>query len=347
MKILITGKPNWFEKDCHSAISYYRMLGPLADIARRYKNVEVYESATGYAAEIQKVDLVFLHTPNNDVSLSAIFYAKKYRRKVWVDLDDMIFADDIPEANAAWTYFNDPKAIKILDASIKQADVISVSTQTIKKRLIERYGIEENRIWVIHNAIPDDIWQSRSKFQHIGLNDVKRVVWRGSFTHEGDLLLYRNGIKPHAKLGYVFIGLKPWLLLKKYGGHLQKGDFIHNQWVKPVEKYLELFQSLHPHFVFVPLEENDFNRGKSNIAWLEGTFAGGACIAQSSMPEFAKVPTIQFSSIKSLDGLLKNAASNKLNDVRFERYTESKALIERKYLLSQTNELRMKLINSL
>lgn len=347
MKILITGKPAWFEKDSHSAISFYRMLGPLADLARKHKHIEVQESSTGYATEIQKFDVLFMHTPNNDVALSAAYYAKKYRRKIWVDLDDMIFSDDIPEANAAWTYFNDEKSIKILDTILKDADAISVSTPVIKKRVVERLSLNPDKVHVIHNALPDDIWASRSKFQHANLNKPKRIVWRGSFTHEGDLLTFRNGIKPYKNLNYIFIGLRPWMLFTQYGGQLEKKDFVHCQWVKPVEKYFELFQNTNPHFVFVTLENNDFNRGKSNIAWLEGTLAGAACIAQDSMPEFSQVPTIQFNSVKSLDGVLKKVSTNDLNDLRFEKYTESRAVIESKYLLSHTNKLRLTLLESL
>jgi hypothetical protein len=39
--------------------------------------------------------------------------------------------------------------------------------------------------------------------------------------------------------------------------------------------------------MFVPLVDNEFNRAKSNIAWLEGTWAGAKTIA-SDLPEFNK-----------------------------------------------------------
>jgi len=106
-----------------------------------------------------------------------------------------------------------------------------------------------------------------------------------------------------------------------------------------------MLQDANPHYMLVALEECDFNRGKSNIAWLEATFAGAACIAQSSMPEFARVPTVQYRSIKSLDGVLKNIASG--TDLRTEKYMESRAIIEKEYLLSVTNDKRWALIKTL
>lgn len=343
MRILVTGKPAWFEKDSHTAISYYRMIKPLNELSRKYKDLDVYESATGTMPEVSKMDIVFLHTPNNDRALEAIFEAKENGSKVWIDFDDMIFSEDIPKANIAWTYFNRMTNKNLLKASIQAADAISVSTQVIKDRICELYKKDPEKVWVIQNAIPDEQWKTRVMFKHPQPGEVKKMMWRGSVTHEGDLMKYRNGIKPHKNLGYLFVGHLPWLLDEQYGGYLK--EYNYQPWAKPVTKYFRLLKEAAPHYVFVPLENCDFNKGKSNIAWLEATLAGAACIAPDTMPEFMKVPTIRFSSPKSLDGVFKNISRGE--DLRTAKYLESRAVIEKEYLLSKVNEKRLQLINSI
>ena len=343
MKILITGKPHWYEKDSHGAISYYRIAKPLFELSLKYKNIEIVESAAGTWPEIAKADIVFVHTPMHAPSVESIFTAKQEGKKVWLDFDDMVFADDIPKANIAWTFFNGESSQKNLKAAIAVADAISVSTPQIKERIVSLYNFPEDNIFVIPNAIPDGLWANRAKFNPPKEKELRKVMWRGSVTHEGDLQRFKDGIKPHKGLGYLFVGHLPWVLHTSYGGHLE--ELSYQPWEKPLPRYWQLLKEVNPHYLFVTLERCDFNRGKSNIAWLEATYAGAACIAQSDMPEFAKVPTVQYKSPKDLDRILAAIGSGK--DLLTEKYLESRAVIESQYLLSITNKLRMNLIESL
>jgi hypothetical protein len=341
MRILITGKPAWFEKDSHSAISFYRILTPLRELERQ-ENVKIEESASAYEADIQKSDVVFLHTPNNDLSLQAVYNAKRWKRKIWVDFDDMVFDNDIPKSNLAWGFFNKPKQKKILKACISEAHIISVSTEKIKQRIVELYQYPKDQIVVVSNAIPNQIWKERAHFKP-STGKQRNIGWRGSVTHEGDLYKYRNGIKSHPNLSYLFIGHLPWVLHSDYDGHLNEMNYQH--WFKIIGNYFDFLKTCAADYFIVPLENNSFNRGKSNIAWLEATFSGAACIAPDTMPEFAKEPVIKFNTPKSLDGVLKNIAKG--TDLRTAKYLESRAVIEKNYLLSIVNKKRLEIINTL
>jgi len=215
-RILITGKPAWFEKDSHGAISFYRIIPPLREMERTH-GIRVEESASAYMPDIYRSDIVFLHTPVHQQAIEAVQAARLYGKKVWLDFDDMIFANDIPRSNLAWTFFNSEKSQKILRACIPAADAISVSTQFIKDRIIKLFGYPDSKIWVIPNAFPDALWAKRAPFKP-DLNKQKNVMWRGSVTHEGDLYKFRNGIKPHKGIGYLFVGHLPWILHKNHDG---------------------------------------------------------------------------------------------------------------------------------
>jgi len=143
------------------------------------------------------------------------------------------------------------------------------------------------------------------------------------------------------------MGSMPWLLTTGYDGHLKGGrDFDMYPWQKQgIPAYFERLLSIAPHYIVVPLENCDFNKGKSNIAWLEGTLAGAACISRSEMPEFDKVPSVRFDTPKSLHRIFEQIG--KREDLRTENYMRSRALIESEYLLSHTNKKRLDIIDSL
>ncbi len=42
----------------------------------------------------------------------------------------------------------------------------------------------------------------------------------------------------------------------------------------PIEDYMTFISDMNPDIMIVPLADNPFSRGRSNIAWLEGSYAG-------------------------------------------------------------------------
>lgn len=345
MRILITGKPNWFQKDSHTAISFYRIAYPLKELARRTPGLEIVESVSGTMPDLAGVDCVFLHTPTTHDAIECIVNAAVSGKAIWLDFDDLVFSDYIPRANVAWTFFNAQANKKAIAIAVQSANVISVSTQVIKEKLIEHFNVHESKIHVIPNALPDEVWARRSEFIPV-VRKARRILWRGSVTHNGDLLLYRSAWKPLKNIQYGFFGSLPYMLEEKYGGYLKPSDYGFQQWNNQgIFSYFETLKDMQPHYIVVPLEVCDFNRAKSNIAWLEGTLAGAACISQEDMPEFSKVPTIEFKNARGLENIFK--AISKGEDYRTEAYIESRAVIETNYLLSITNKQRYDIINSL
>lgn len=346
MNILITGKPAWFEKDSHNAISYYRAM-PLKELQRTERTIRVFESNTGFMPELCGIDIVFVHTPTSQDAIYALTNAKSLGRKIWLDFDDLVFGDGIPKANLAWTFFSRKQNVEAMNIAIRLANVITVSTQVLKDKIIELWPFyPEHAIHVIHNALMDEQWNMRAKFRPFREPSTKepaRILWRGSVTHEGDLYKFRSGLKVAGNLSYLFYGHKPWVIDSEYDGPLSQYDY--RTWEKNVPAYFEAMKGLEADYIIVPLEKNDFNRAKSNIAWLEGTLAGAACIATDTMPEFDRAPCSRFSTPKDLDRVL--SAISKGEDLRTENYMNSRALIEREYLWSHTNRKRLEIINAL
>jgi hypothetical protein len=85
-------------------------------------------------------------------------------------------------------------------------------------------------------------------------------------------------------VSYVWIGNDVWYIhepLKK-----QHGKSVTFQEMDIIE-YTHLLQNCQSSIMIVPLVKNDFNKAKSNIGFIEGTFAGAMTIAPD-LPEFKK-----------------------------------------------------------
>ncbi len=107
-------------------------------------------------------------------------------------------------------------------------------------------------------------------------------------------------------------------------------------------KYFEILMDLKPEIMIVPLEDNKFNRGKSNIAWIEGTVAG-ASIITNDLPEFQMGLCLRCEP----SSLFSNKAFNFfIDDARLilEAYITS---VERLPLLSKVNKLRKDVLEHL
>ena len=81
----------------------------------------------------------------------------------------------------------------------------------------------------------------------------------------------------------------------------QSGNMEPQIWEREVPRYFQNLRRLKPTYCFVPLYDDVFNRCKSGIAWLEGTYAGAVCLA-SALPEFQHAH--QFTTSIDLSNLL-------------------------------------------
>lgn len=336
------GKPDWFEKSSHTAQGFYRSIVPLGELYRQ-ENVRIIENIEITTPDLAKADILFLHVPSTQSAVISADRAKKYGVKVWIDFDDLLWPPGaIPMSNLAGITFRQKPAQDAFTMCLSLADVVTVSTEHLRQKMLEHYKfLKPSHVITIHNAIPDRKWPQRAEYRPT--NKKARVLWRGSITHEGDIYRYKDGFKEFKNLAYHFFGHNPVWINKQYDGHLT--DYSWTGWQPGLMEYFEQLKRFDADYVVVPLEKNDFNMAKSNIAWLEGTWAGMACIGMDAMPEFAQVPKVNFETPRDLEKVFKAIAGGE--DLRTEKYMESRALIESKYLLSHTNKIRMEIIQGI
>lgn len=249
-------------------VSWYRTMGPLNHLRRRHKNLNLMQMQQWNWASIGACDAIMMQRPYTDDHVTVMEIAKECRKRIWVDYDDLLL--DIPTDNPTYYQYMNAKTQANIVELIKGADILTVSTAHLG-RLLSKLN---DNVRVIPNAL-DTFILNRDKLPQ----RHDRIVWRGSRTHERDVFTHAQSIielstdRKYKNWEWHFIGDTLWFLTD---------NMPHTQTLltKPVEtfEYHRHIMKLAPKAMMVPLHNSDFNRCKSNIAWLEATFCGAAAI---------------------------------------------------------------------
>jgi len=157
--------------------------------------------------------------------------------------------------------------------NIRQANAVTVTTS----HLYNVYRRYNKHVYIIPNQIRTDEWQNLGYEEHPG---EVWIGWSGGPTHAGDfheaaqglqqvlrrfanvrlIIMGLPSLKEHYFDGYDRVVALPWMHIDDYRRYLASWDII-----------------------LAPIEDNDFNRGKSDIRVLEGLLAtqGRAAVVAS------------------------------------------------------------------
>lgn len=295
MKILCV-KPKF-----ETAVSFYRGTPVMHELCRANGwELDVLPAKDITPDQIYKYDIFFDIRPTSDESIYCIYLAKSAGIKVWIDIDDLLWK--IPGSNIVSRSFSENSKTNLTRA-ILNADIVTVSTDTLAEQINLEFGV---MCVVIPNAWNDRVDDLHGKWNAPEEGQSSHILWRGSTTHTGDLLDNREYFQESEDYYFTFMGEFPTFFFKKYGGGLEKINW--QSWRDNIFEYFQVCQQLKPQYFFFPLEDNLFNRCKSNIAWIEATMAGAVCIASKKMPEFKKVPCIYYESYDNLNDIINNKA---------------------------------------
>jgi hypothetical protein len=186
---------------------------------------------------------------------------------LFYDLDDNLF--DIPEYNYAHDVIVKPGHHERFKKALKDAmdivDVFTVSTTYLKGALHNLHPHHKCEFKVVPNLIPKFLYEKEApKIE----NDKPKIVWAGSRTHFKDETNMLGDLEPIAELilntkdefDWAFIGGCPEQF-RKLGAKFNKWFNIYN--------YPKGLRATNADFGVAPLQDNEFNRCKSNIKLLE------------------------------------------------------------------------------
>lgn len=208
--------------------------------------------------------------------------AKQHNFKIIYEIDDIIIKHDIPDYNRCKVAFESDEIMNSCIEMMKMSDEITVTCQYMKDYYMSVTG--NKNISVIPNY-PAKMWMDGhydpSKIQKDYAKNKKkpRIAYVGSGTHI-DVMNKTNQkddfahvvddiISSRKDIQWVFIGCFP-LACKPF---IDRGEMEFIQWF-PLLQLWKAYTTSNINAVIAPLQNNTFNKAKSNIKYLEAATCG-------------------------------------------------------------------------
>jgi len=226
--------------------------------------------------------------------------ADKNDFKLIYEIDDIMFKEDIPDYNKFKFAFENPAVRKASQEIMKMCDEISVTCDFMREYYKSKTG--NNNVTTIPNYPPrfwldnyfDEEALSKNYTKCMKKRKKPRVLYAGSGAHfdvgnkvnqNDDFFHVVSTIqKTVNKIDWVFIGGFP-LQLRPL---VQSGKIEFHPWV-PLYDYPRLVKRLKVNCMVAPLQDNTFNRAKSDIKYVEAC-AFGIPIACQDIGTYDQAP---------------------------------------------------------
>jgi len=202
---------------------------------------------------------------------------KDLKKPVVLETDD--FVHYVPPYNPGARFYTPGSQASDVwsTAQFKIADAVIVTTPGLKKL----YRQLHSKIYVCPNMIDPEYWINGYPEPKPHPGKV-RIGWSGANAHWGDLRILREVmhtiLDKYSQASFHFLGQLPdwWYDLRK------KKRVVYHRF-KTLSYYPEYFYSLGYDIGVAPLIDNIFNRGKSQIRWMEYSVHKTATVASPVM----------------------------------------------------------------
>lgn len=256
-----------------SAVTNYRLIKPLGklggkfrqSILRKNENLTIQELGERF----KKISDVWVIKYLEHRHTAEVLFSMRNAvgAKIVVDVDDSLWANPNCPKEEVSRYI--ARAMIVFEM-IKSADAVTVSTEALKVRLEEHC----KKIAVLPNLIDPQDWKfKRKKHKKI------RIGWVYSPTHARDVAIVKKALEE------IYEKYQDKIEIVIFGTTIDLIDcpFIKEESVKYTE-YPKKLTELSFDISIAPLENNDWNKCKSNIKWLESTMAGSAFVGSNVYP---------------------------------------------------------------
>lgn len=277
--------------------AWWRVVSPLGVMKQDWPGLLEFEiSHEPDHVKLSGVDLLLLQRPMRDGDLALLRHAKRLCIPVVVDYDDD-YTGVPPHNPRAHHYMNDAIQRKIR-SFLTEADVVVVSTPDLKRKLMQH----NKRTVVIPNGLDDRLFTHKPA---VGKLRPRTVVWRGGDSHIDDLAGFKEAMVKAAHETptaiWHFVGHPAGEFIKR----MPPGTVVDHPFLD-VLAYFGKLAELEPHILVVPLADTHFNRCKSNISILEGTWAGAVVVAPK-WPGWSVPGVLSYESPAHMSELLRGA----------------------------------------
>jgi hypothetical protein len=271
----------------YSGCGFWRMLWP-EHLLNAYGHMTVHGSTVMVLDPRWYVNVKAVRVQRQATSSQLQFVkflrevSKQVGFRIIYEIDDLVFCEDIPDYNKFKTAFVDPEIRKNAQEIMSLCDEITVTNDFMKQYYAEKTG--HKHITVIPNFPPKfwlgnfynekaissnyDAYQKKPRVLYAGSGahfDVEnRVNQNDDFAH-----VVRAIYNTHQEFQWVFLGAYP-LGIRPL---IDSGAVEFHPWVNLYD-YGEKLKNLRVNVVVAPLQDNTFNKSKSDLKWIEANCLG-------------------------------------------------------------------------
>lgn len=193
---------------------------------------------------------------------------------ILTEIDDNVLS--VPPYNEAFQTYDPRSEIRRRAvAQMKASDGLIVSTPYLK----EVFSEFNPNIWVVPNAIDFKTWDKLKRKAKPGV----RIGWAGGSGHEGDFEVVagalRRVLQKHKDARLVLLNGPAKRGIPEFLKDIPRVE--HKAVWVPILKYPKLVMSEDFDIGIAPLVDSAFNRGKSNLKWLENSAMGIPTVASN------------------------------------------------------------------
>jgi glycosyltransferase involved in cell wall biosynthesis len=279
---------------------------------RWYKDVKCVKIQR-QASSAQKQFVQFLKSIQKEAGFKLVY-----------EVDDVVFREEIPNYNKFKFAFDTDEIRQNCIDIINMCDEVTVTCDFMRKLYQEKTGKKE--ITVIPNFVPKfwmgNHYNARNICDQYDKNKKRpRVLYTGSgahydvdnknggvddFSHVIDMV-----IRTIDKYQWVFVGSFPPPLLSL----VQQGKIEFHQW-QTLTNYPKFISNLNAQVMIAPLLDNNFNRSKSDIKFIEACVMGIPCVCQD-METYKNAPAdLKFKTGDELEDKIDSIIKNRSNYYR-------------------------------
>lgn len=252
-----------------TASAFYRAMLPV-ELMKEGGRVMADWTSRPDVSKALRYDVLWIQLITADILIEIARQAHDQGVSVVYDLDDRL--DAIPDENQAKVVYDTPEKRAEIDAMIRLADMITVTTEPLAAHLRRKYPGKDVRV------LPNMVTANVQPLKQPSDPRFVRILYAGSATHQRDLAivapaLRRLLIERAGKVRFTLFGEKLPELLRDCR------DYVDLKRPVDFQDYHDEIAEIGADFGIVPLESNEFNTGKSGLKGLEYAGAGYPALA--------------------------------------------------------------------
>lgn len=224
--------------------------------------------------------------------------------KLIYEVDDVVFHECIPDYNKFKFAFNSDEIRQNCIDIMNMCDEVTVTCPYMQQLYKEKTGKKE--ITVVPNFIPQfwmgNMYNKAKVYSNLDTHRRKpRILYTGSGAHY-DVENRNGGIDDFSHVLKAVIDTRhkyQWVLVGSFPPGLEQ--YVRDQSIEfhdwqSLLNYPSLIASLDANLTIAPLQDNEFNRSKSDIKFIESSALGIPCLMQrmetyKDAPEYLKFST--------------------------------------------------------